>query len=75
MKCQFVLYNRNLKEINKHCVSPMHSNLLNSGRSFGGCAILWNKNIHANVFPIDTHNKRLCVVIKSCVKKLFIIVM
>ena len=30
------------------------------GRPFGGCAILWRKNIDANVTFVDTGNRRLC---------------
>ena len=32
------------------------------GRPFGGCAIIWNKNIQGTVTPIDTDSTRICAI-------------
>lgn len=40
--------------------SSMRSDILLAGRPYGGCAILWHRNIMARIKPLDTPCSRLC---------------
>ena len=45
-ECQFVIYDQSLVSVCHHCVSGMNPADINRcGKPFGGCAILWKKNI------------------------------
>ena len=46
---QFHMYNNMLSNFNSHCISGITDGKLLSGRPYGGCAVLWNKNIKASV--------------------------
>ena len=50
-----------------HAVSAMdESNIGHVGRPFGGCAIIWHKDLALSIIPVDTTSPKLCaVVIKS----------
>ena len=73
MESQFDLFNRYIDNANVHCVSGMPSNVINYGRPYGGCAVLWKKTINANVTPICTDNTRLCVIKLTLNKASFLI--
>jgi len=43
-------------------ISGFGSSDVLSGRPFGGCAILWESNLFANVRPVDINSRRACAV-------------
>ena len=49
-----------LDNVNVIGTSGMNDNEIRSGRPYGGCAIVYNKQIKCTVTPIDVDNKR-CV--------------
>ena len=59
---QFHIYNNRLSNFNSHCISGITDSKILHGRPYGGCAVLWNKNMKASVTPVDTHSKRICAV-------------
>ena len=59
---QFHFYNNNIPDCNSECVSGMRDSEPILGRPFGGCAILWNKNIQATVTPVNTDSNRICAI-------------
>ena len=64
---EFNLFNKKIPTCQYHATSAMdESNIGRVGRPFGGCAIIWNKNLALSIIPVDTTSPRLCaVVIKS----------
>ena len=64
---EFNLFNKKIPTCQYHATSAMdESNIGRVGRPFGGCAIIWNKNLALSIVPVDTSSPRLCaVVIKS----------
>ena len=48
-----------------HDISAVDDTVFINGRGFGGVSILWKNNLNANVTPVSTDNKRICVV-KVC---------
>jgi len=46
-------------------VSGFSSQSVLSGRPYGGCAILWRSDIHANIQPISIDSRRICAVSMS----------
>ena len=50
-----------------YAVSAMdESNIIQAGRPYGGCGIVWHKNLQLSFVPIQTVSKRLCALnIKS----------
>ena len=59
---QFHIYNNKLNNFNSYCISGITDSKILNGRPYGGCAVLWNKNMMASVTPVDTHSKRVCAV-------------
>ena len=59
---QFHLLDNMLKHFNSHCVSSMKDATVLHGRPYGGCAVLWDKNIKASIIPITTDSCRICAV-------------
>ena len=46
-----------------HAISGMDdANVVRKGRPFGGCAILWKKNLALTINPINTTSPRICAV-------------
>ena len=46
-----------------HAISSMdETNIQRKGRPFGGCAILWKKNITVSITPVNTTSPRICAV-------------
>ena len=64
---EFNLFNKKIPTCQYHATSAMdESDIGRVGRPFGGCAIIWNKNLALSIIPVDTTSPRLCaVVIKS----------
>ena len=52
-----------LTDILCHGTSGMDASIHLIGQPYGGCVILWHKNIGGTVTPINTNSKRLCAVI------------
>ena len=57
---QFHVYNTSIPDCYSHCVSAMTGSELLMGCPFGGCAVIWNKNIQGTVTPIQTDCSRIC---------------
>ena len=56
-------------DMHSHMVSGMPDTDIMHGRPYGGCAIMWNNTLSCQIVPLQTVNKRLCVVklnIDSC---------
>ena len=62
MASQFGIYSQQIKDCYSHCISAMSSTEILQGRPYGGCSILWKKNLVACVSPISTVSKRLCAI-------------
>ena len=62
MSSQFGIYNQQINDCYSHCISAIPSTEILHGRPYGGCSILWKKNLVACVSPISTVSKRLCAV-------------
>lgn len=45
-----------------HGVFVMPDSVLLESRHFGGCGILWNKDIAARIVPVECKNERLCAI-------------
>ena len=66
---------KTLSNSNCHTVSEMDErDVGRKGRPFGGCGIVWNNNLQANITPLMTKSQRFCAVtcIIDNVKCLFI---
>ena len=62
-----------LGNVRIHGVSGMDSNMLLSGRPYGGCAIIWNKNLQCSVTPLNIPSNRVCGVKVNFEKVSFLI--
>ena len=64
---EFNNFNKEMSKCQYHAVSAMdESNIGHAGRPFGGCAIIWHKDLALSIIPVDTTSPKLCaVVIKS----------
>lgn len=60
--CQFKQYENKFNNACSHSVSGMSDDMLLNGRPFGGCSIIWKKNIMAVVTPVNTQSNRICAV-------------
>ena len=49
-----------------HSVSGMDSHSTQVGRPYGGCAILWKRELGVTVTPVPSNSKRLCCSIVQC---------
>ena len=60
-------YCKVLPQCQYYAVSAMDdSEIIRAGRPFGGCSIIWHKNLQLSFIPIQTISKRLCALnIKS----------
>ena len=62
MSNQFGIYSKHIDDCYSHCISAMSSTEIIQGRPYGGCSILWKKDLSACICPIITVSKRLCAV-------------
>lgn len=60
LKEQFASFESNFSNAHLYAVSGMKSDVLVSGRPFGGCAILVNANWSVNIHPIELQSRRAC---------------
>jgi exonuclease III len=54
---------KNLSNVMVYGVSGMKQNELLSGRPFGGCAIIWKKDIACRITPVHIDSSRCCAVL------------
>ena len=47
-------------ECSSYLISGMPSNIVHEGRPYGGCGIIWRRNLNFRVLPISTSSSRLC---------------
>ena len=59
---QISTFMNRFRNVTAHVVSGMESNVLLSGRPFGGCAILVSTKLDAKVEPLVMQSKRVCAV-------------
>lgn len=57
------------KATGTHAVSGIDSTTLLQGRGYGGCAILWNRQLACQITPVKLHSDRM-VAVKICVNSL-----
>ena len=53
-------FEKHLNNINVTGVSGMDSTKLLCGRPYGGCSIVWHKNLNCHVVPLEIFCKRCC---------------
>jgi exonuclease III len=51
--------------INSHVITGMQGHELITGRPYGGCAILWKKNIQCIIEPVTCTSNRLCLLLAT----------
>ena len=54
MDNQFGIYSQQINDCYTHCMSPMSSSEMLCGSPYGGCSILWKKNLASSVSPLGT---------------------
>ena len=62
LESQLSAFEQDIGDISSHCVSGMDSYNLLSGRPFGGCAVLWKRELSCEVVPIDIQSRRVSAV-------------
>ena len=62
-----------LPAINAHVVSGIEGDKLIKGRPYGGCAIIWKRNMMCKVEPIVCKSKRLCIVLVTMQDLCFVV--
>ena len=53
----------NISDVHVHGMSGMLESDIQSGRPFGGVAIIWKKNIKCKITPISLSSRRMCAII------------
>ena len=60
---QICRFEKEIPNVNVHGVSEMDPTTRLVGRPFGGCCILWQKDLVGTVTPIPCDHKRMCCVL------------
>ncbi len=63
-----------LPDFQGHAVSGLNDAEVLTGRPYGGCAILWRRDISHNVTKLHTNSNRLCAIRLKCGNQSIIIV-
>ena len=56
------IFSNNINNVLSHGVSGMDSNQPLIGRPYGGCSIIWKRDIAGTITPIETISKRICCI-------------
>lgn len=55
-------FETNIQNVCCHGTSGIKDNVLLNGRPYGGCAIMWRKDLVACIKPLHTQSERLCAI-------------
>ena len=71
---QICRFEKEIPNVNVHDVSEMDPTIPLVGRPFGGCCILWQKDLAVTVTPIPCDHKRMCCVLHDTGKVRWLII-
>ena len=71
---QICRFEKEIPNVNVHGVSEMEPAIPLVGRPFGGCCILWQKDLVGTVTPIPCDHKRMCCVLHDTGKVRLLII-
>jgi hypothetical protein len=62
MNSQLYLLEKRIDNVLVHGCSPINESEYQTGRPYGGCAILWKDTFSCSVIPVNTKSTRLCAI-------------